>query len=268
VRATVLIAIAIAIATVAVAGFVPAAVGAGRIDPVVLARPPFPPPVDGFRRPARPLLVVESSRYRAPGLATPKGADVAPSAPATFGGGELLQAIHQRGMTFLLYGADGASARYLVAVRAAKLLYAFDFGRYANAPDVAPAGRPYTTEQLLWAREVDGVVYVETAHQTYASASAGRNAYISAIDVPTGKLLWRSPALVANAATFVVAGDVIVSGYGFTSEPDYLFVLGARTGQVLDRLLVPSGPESIALHGDRLSVRTYDRSLIVRLRPR
>ncbi len=241
---------------------------AGEIEPVALPRPPFPAAIAAFQRPGRTLLVIESSRYRAPGLGSLADARAARWAPAVLRGSRLLRAIRQRSTTFLLYGPDGASARFLVGAHSARLLYAFDFGRFADAPGVAPDERQYTTEQLLWAREADGVLYAETAHLTYASASAGLNAYISAIELATGRLLWRSRALVANASTFVVTGGVIVSGYGFTSEPDYLFVLDRRTGHVLDRLPVPSAPEALALHGERLSVRTYDRSLVVRLRSR
>jgi hypothetical protein len=43
--------------------------------------------------------------------------------------------------------------------------------------------------------------------------------YMSAIDREERKLLWRSPALVANAANFVLLNDTIVSGYGFTPSP-------------------------------------------------
>lgn len=65
------------------------------------------------------------------------------------------------------------------------------------------------------------MLYVETAHSTYGATSGGRTAYIAAIATATGKVLWRSPALVANARSFVLAGDVIVAGYGFTREDDY-----------------------------------------------
>ena len=82
-----------------------------------------------------------------------------------------------------------------------------------------------------------GILYVETAHPTYAKSSYGRNAYVSAIDVKKRKLLWRSPALVANAAHFVLLNDTIVSGYGFTAEPDYLYALDRATGKVKGRLL-------------------------------
>ncbi|HEX4746940.1 MAG TPA: hypothetical protein VFU99_08670, partial [Gaiellaceae bacterium] len=100
---------------------------------------------------------------------------------------------------------------------------------------------------------------------TYATQTDGRNAYVSAVDVARKRTLWRSPALVANARTFVVVGDWIVAGYGFTAEPDFLYVLHRRTGGVLDRLPVPSAPEIVKFRGDRLHVRTYDRQLVVRI---
>jgi outer membrane protein assembly factor BamB len=121
---------------------------------------------------------------------------------------------------------------------------------------------------VLVAREAGGVVYVETAHQTYAESSGGRNGYIAAIDIRRGRTLWRSPALVANARTFVLAGRALVTGYGFTREDDYLYLIDRSTGKVRDRLPVPSAPETITRRGNRLFVRTYDRDIVAVLRPR
>ena len=118
----------------------------------------------------------------------------------------------------------------------------------------------------MWAKEAGGVLYAQTGHLTYARSSYGLNAYLNAIDLKTKRLLWRSPALVANTRNFVLAGDVIVSGYGFTAEPDYLYALDRSTGQVLARLLLPSAPEQIARHGSTLTVRTYDHLVVVKLR--
>jgi outer membrane protein assembly factor BamB len=139
------------------------------------------------------------------------------------------------------------------------LRYGFDFTAYTQPPNRADF------EQLVWAREVQRVLYVSNSHFTYASQTRGRNAYVSAIDLETRKLLWRSPALVANARTFVVSGDLLVTGYGFTAEPDFLYLLDRRTGKVLDRLAVSSAPEVIRLRGDRLHVRTYDRQVVARI---
>jgi len=54
-------------------------------------------------------------------------------------------------------------------------------------------------------------------------------------------------------------GDLIVAGYGFTREPDFLYLLDRRTGKALDR------PEVIKLRRAHLHVRTYDHDLVVRI---
>ena len=146
--------------------------------------------------------------------------------------------------------------RYLLDGRSGEAL---DFLRFLRPPDGA------WLEEIRWARRTGSMLYVSHTHLTFARATRGRNAYISAIDRRTNTLVWRSPALVANARTFVVTGNVIVSGYGFTDEPDFLYLLDRRTGQVLDRLAVPSAPERIRLRGDRLLVRTYDRDVVARV---
>jgi hypothetical protein len=158
-------------------------------------------------------------------------------------------------------GEDGTTRHYVFGKN-----YTFDFRNYARAPRTAPGEDEFTYQQVVWAHEAPtGVLYVETAHATYAKSSYGRNGYISAIDVKKRKLLWRSPALVANALTFVLLNDTIVSGYGFTAEPDYLYAIDRATGRVKGRLLVPSAPETIARHGDVLTVTTYDHQLVVRM---
>lgn len=235
--------------------------------PTVLPTPPFGAPVTSVT-PSGPLrLALVSSRAREPGLGPAWPA--APAwAPESFQGERLLTGIRQAGKVFLVYGPDFASTRYLVAAdpRTGRLRYAFDFVNFAYAPQIVPGDREFVYEQVVWAREAAGVLYVETAHSTYARSSGGRNAYVTAIDLRTRKVLWQSPALVANARSFVLAGDVLVTGYGFTAEPDFLYLLDRRTGRVLDRLALPTGPETIALHGDRLTVRTYDHEVVVELR--
>ena len=104
-----------------------------------------------------------------------------------------------------------------------------------------------------------------TAHNTFASDSRGRTAYVRAIDLATSKVRWTSRALVANAGTFAITSGVVVTGYGFTQERDRLFLLDVRTGRAVDDLDVPSAPEYIALQRGALLVRTYDHDLVVRL---
>ena len=111
----------------------------------------------------------------------------------------------------------------------------------------------------------DGVLYLGQTHLGYAAETGGHNAYITAVSVASAEVLWRSRPLVANTRNFVVAGDVIVTGYGFTSEPDFLYALSASTGKVLATQKLKKGPMYIVHSGDTLEVRTYDRDYTIEL---
>jgi hypothetical protein len=228
------------------------------LDVTVLPGPGFPPRANDVE-PTGARLVLVSSRYRAPSTLPPPLPDAPAWAPRTFRGDDLRHVIRQGRRAFFLYGPDVISGRYVVGadLRTRALRYAFDFAAFSP-----PRG---WFEPVTWARETDGVLYVSNSHLTYASATRGRNAYVSAIDLRTKRTRWRSPALVANARTFVVAGDLIVGGYGFTSEQDFLYLLDRRTGKVLDRLELPTAPEVVKLRGNRLHVRTYDHVLVARI---
>lgn len=256
----------LAVAAVSALVLVGVALGSTALEITTLARPSFPGPATDVRSGPRHFVLV-SSRYHSPASGTVGSRRPPAWAPHTFRRMKLQFAIGQHGirkapdLVFLVYGRDGSSGRYLVGANASthELRYAYDFAQLMRAPSGSEV------EQVAWAREVAGVLYVETTHLTYAAATHRRNAYLNAIDLGTRKLVWRSPALVANASRFVVVGDLIVSGYGFTREPDYLCLLDRRSGRVLDRMKVPSAPEIIRLHGNRLLVRTYDHDIVVQV---
>ena len=158
-------------------------------------------------------------------------------------------------------GEDGATQHYVFGRN-----YTFDFRNYARAPRSRPGEAEFTYEQVVWARQTDfGVLFVETAHSTYAKSSYGLNGYLNAIDIKNRQLLWRSPAQVANARNFVMLDQTLISGYGFTAEPDYLYAIDIKTGKVRGRLLLPTAAQTIARHGTTLTVTTYDHRLIVRV---
>jgi hypothetical protein len=238
------------------------AIGAGGVSVTTLPRPAFPGPAGAPSGQHR--LVVVSSRYDARGNLE---GDLVLGIAGSFRGLTGQQFISSANRNFGVYGRDGATGRYLVAYdKAGHRLYAFDFASYAWPPRIKPGDREFVYEQPVGAQESGGVLYVENAHSTYARSSYGQNAYITAIDLETRKALWRSPALVANANTFLVAGRYLVTGYGFTDEPDYLYLLDRATGRIVDRLLLPTAPEKITWQGTLLHVRTYDHNVLVRLR--
>jgi hypothetical protein len=215
------------------------ATAAAVIPTTVLPKPPFPAPATGGGDGSVRFQVL---------LSTP----IDP--------GRLIKAPRPRGLK--IDGEDGATRHYVFGPN-----FTFDFRKYAWAPRVAPGEREFSYQQVVWARATDfGVLFVETAHSTYAKSTYGLNGYLSAIDVKSRRLLWRSPAQVANALDFVMLNRTLVSGYGFTAEPDYLYAIDIKTGKVRGRLLLPNAAQTIARHGhNMLTVTTYDHRLVVRV---
>jgi hypothetical protein len=205
---------------------------------IVLPRPSFPAPTNGAGSGAVHFTIVSST-----------AADPAREVPAPRPHGVRID------------GPDG-NTMHLVAGRG----YTLDLKNYAWPPRIAPGEKEFVYEQVVYANHAaDGKLYVETAHQTYARSSYGRNGYLNALDPKTGKLLWRSPAQVANAYNFVLLNNSVITGYGYTAEPDYLYAIDRATGQVKGRVLLPSQAIRIARHGGTLTVDTYDHRLVVKI---
>ncbi len=207
-----------------------------------------------------PVTVLPKPRFNAP-AGTPGAERVTFKvlSSVSLDPGRLTPRRNPRGLR--IEGSDGATTHLVVAPGR----YAFDFRNFAWPPRIAPGEREFVYEQVTWAKEAAGVLYVETAHSTYARSSYGLNGYLNAVDVRRKKLLWRSPALVANAANFVLSDGVIVSGYGFTAERDYLYAVDRANGHVVGRILLPSAADRIVRHGDTLTVDTYDHRLTIRI---
>lgn len=186
--------------------------------------------------------------------------------PREFQGANLIQAISGPGNILLLYGSEYGGARYVLGVdpRSRVIQYAFDFVNYFRAPGTE--GTDFTEQTVTWALERDGILYVSNGHRTYASESKGKNAYLTAIDLKAGKALWRSRPLVSNTRNFAIVGDVIVTGYGFTREPDFLFLVDRKTGGVIATHPLKTGPDYVLEKDGRLYVRAYDTDYVFEIR--
>ena len=132
------------------------------------------------------------------------------------------------------------------------------FSDFLNPPDTNTSSlfADVTDINILYAEAEDGVLYVELGHRTYASAQP-HTGYIVAVDLETGKVLWRSKDQVASAYDILILDDTIICGYGFTDEKDYIYILDRNTGDVLDSYPVDSAPDYLMQHGDTLYCITY-----------
>lgn len=204
---------------------------------------------------------LELPEYEVPNPMRGQVGSLPPSIPPSFGKFLLVQAIRQGPYHILFYGPDYSGGRFVAVQRAegGEIVALLDFEAWQYAPKSAPAERMFVDQRAIWAAVEDGVLYLSFGHHTYARSSGGQNAYLSALDLASGELLWRSAPLVAGAATFVIRGGAIITGYGFTAEPDALYVLDRATGRTLSKTRVKSGPNYLLLREGRLFVRCYDQ---------
>jgi hypothetical protein len=216
-----------------------------RADPVrALNRPPFSPD--------RPFFIAPVERGRGAPDAIPK----------TYAMTDLRAVIPSGERTLLVYGG-----RYLAVVAGEKAQKIFDLDPLRHPPDPNPQWKEFAEEDVTFAQVKDGVVYVCNGGGSYAKEVHGKKGFLTALDLASGETLWRSEPLVCNA-TFVLAGDYIVSGYGFTAEPDFVFLVRRADGKTVQRVPVDSGPDEITLTGDQLHVETYGHRYDFELRAR
>ncbi|MEM7159626.1 MAG: hypothetical protein AAF799_42695 [Myxococcota bacterium] len=107
-------------------------------------------------------------------------------------------------------------------------------------------------------RYADGTLYFNEACQSYSRRVKGKCSSLVAMDPTTGEVRWRTDPLVSNGE-FLVHGDYIISGYGFTEERDHVFVVSRADGTIEQRIKVPKSPETFAVSEDDgvLEVRIY-----------
>lgn len=197
-------------------------------------------------RPARTPFPAPPRLHRGPGDPLP------PAIPVTFAGHGIAKAIRSTDATVAIYGPG--LTRVVAYDDLGDSFGALDFSAYGRAMDVR------------WAEAHLGVLYVCTSNLHYASESGGLNAFITAIELRSGTLLWQSDPLVCNSHEFVIHDGWIISGYGYTAEPDFLFVIDMKTGATVQRVPVASGPDELVEKDGELFVRTYDRDYVFELR--
>lgn len=161
---------------------------------------------------------------------------------------------------YCTYGAD-FSEGYILNIydkNSLEAVYRLDFSNYRYTPEYISENFNFIQQKINWATIKDHVLFIAHSHNTYAKSSNDMNAYITAIDLSDMSILWRTDPLVSNARNFQVIDDVIISGYGFTDEPDFLYQIDTSSGKVIDQLPLKTAAEYIIKKDNVLYVRTYN----------
>lgn len=106
----------------------------------------------------------------------------------------------------------------------------------------------------------DGILYIGCLYNGYAMPDT---CYILAYDIENEKVLWRSEDQTYNTMNFIVKDDVIICGYGFTAEKDYIYQLDMNTGKVISKTELKKMPELLVEKDGQLYVHTYSYDYIL-----
>ena len=163
--------------------------------------------------------------------------------------------------SYYLHGGEGnyyPSIMDICDVNTGEIVATLDFAELYY-PERYYVDSMFVTEAIKYAKYIDGILYVSTCHNTYAS-SCPENAYIMAIDTTKEDypIIWKSQPLVCNSNNFEIIDDTIFCGYGFTAEDDYIYYIDRTNGQVKDKILVRTAPDYFYYKDGTLYVRTYN----------
>lgn len=114
--------------------------------------------------------------------------------------------------------------------------------------ELLSAPRYLEVQDVRWA---DGTLYFNEACQSYSSGAGGKCSALVAYDPAAREVRWRTRPLVSNG-DFLIHGDHIVTGYGFTNERDYVYVVRRSDGKIMQKVPVPKAAERFRLTDDGL----------------
>ncbi len=182
-----------------------------------------------------------------------------PALPETFGPGKFVVGTYGSPAAVGVYGTGSmASGESVVTFTPTeegndRALRCFDFSKWVHS---GKALRVYA------AQPDEKTLFVIASSPGYAHEVAGKTGYLAALELSTGKLLWQAGPRIANTYNLAIGKDFLICGYGFTREPDFLFVIDKKTGRTVQKISVKSGPEHIRLAEDKVFVRCYDTDYV------
>jgi hypothetical protein len=116
-------------------------------------------------------------------------------------------------------------------------------------------------------RYAGGRLFFNEACQTYSREAGGACSSLVRVDPVQGTVDWRTAPLISNNV-ILLRGPYVVTGYGFTAEPDMLYLLDRATGRILDRQPLDSAPGYLEFVGEDLVVVTTNQVYTFAIEPR
>ena len=157
-----------------------------------------------------------------------------------------------------LYGENIVDIRFLIITNKlnTKIKHFLDFENFYYTREIFEDHHDtYTSQRIRWAIIEDNVLYV--SHSYHGSGTVfEKNAYISAIDLVSYKIIWTTQPLTC-IQTFILIDNSIVCGYGLYMEESYLYVLDKHTGERKQAIELDKGPSYIVQKENKIFVRAH-----------
>ncbi len=113
-------------------------------------------------------------------------------------------------------------------------------------------------------RYSEGKLYFNEACQSYSREAEGRCSSVVRLDPRRGEVEWRTPPLTSNNI-FLPYGPYIIAGYGFSGEPDHLYLIERNSGESVARQELDSAHSYLEVKDGQLVVVTYNSVYTLRL---
>jgi len=108
------------------------------------------------------------------------------------------------------------------------------------------------------------ILYFNAACLSYAKEQRNKCSTLYAYDTQKKRLLWHSRYLTSRNI-FILTDKFVITGYGFTAEPDYLYILRKTDGKVVKKIKLDSALDYLEMKENQLHVITYNNHYIFSL---
>ncbi len=147
--------------------------------------------------------------------------------------------------------------------------FKMDLSEYLSPNGPIDPGNP-AAQNLNWARIINGVLLISNSCPVDAQSQENQenlNAYITALNLRDGSVIWRSDPMINSALNFELFGvwdngilneGVIVCGYG-SPENNNIYQISMTSGKILSETPIASAPDAFAYANGILYVHCLDR---------
>ena len=168
------------------------------------------------------------------------------------------------GYLITTYGENyGYTEKVVITDEQQETLYAaYDFINFKFSPKTTLMGNRQSVDDFV----IEGnVLYVAHGTGGYSDGAGYQTGYISAFDMEKQEIIWTTQPMTCNSQ-FAIYNNSIICGYGFTSEPDNLFVIDKYSGQRVQKISVKKMVNDVVVRDGLAYVRTYSFDYVFKIK--